>query len=96
MSFLTLSRCPNSSYKVAIVAGTLVVNSLTRRQDRHAQATRLIVIAVLWLAKNCLLRNRGDDLSNAYRSYRSIERRNCRQIMVGDVPVGDGALFLAL
>ncbi len=30
-------------------------------------------------------------MSNAYRSYRTIERRRCRQIMVGSVPVGGDA-----
>jgi (E)-4-hydroxy-3-methylbut-2-enyl-diphosphate synthase len=30
-------------------------------------------------------------LSNAYRSYRTIERRRCRKIMVGAVPVGGEA-----
>jgi len=30
-------------------------------------------------------------LSNAYRAYRTIERRQCRQIMVGNVPVGGDA-----
>ena len=30
-------------------------------------------------------------MSNAYRSYRTIERRHCRQIMVGAVPVGGDA-----
>ncbi len=30
-------------------------------------------------------------MSNAYRAYRTIERRQCRQIMVGSVPVGGGA-----
>jgi (E)-4-hydroxy-3-methylbut-2-enyl-diphosphate synthase len=30
-------------------------------------------------------------VSNAYRSYRSIQRRRCRQIMVGNVPVGGDA-----
>ena len=27
-------------------------------------------------------------MSNAYRAYRTIERRRCRQVMVGSVPVG--------
>ena len=31
------------------------------------------------------------DLANAYRAYRTIERRSCRQVMVGSVPVGGGA-----
>ena len=30
-------------------------------------------------------------MSNAYRAYRTIERRQCRQIMVGNVPVGGDA-----
>ncbi len=30
-------------------------------------------------------------MSNAYRSYRTIQRRRCRQIMVGSVPVGGDA-----
>lgn len=30
-------------------------------------------------------------VSNAYRAYRTIERRRCRQVMVGSVPVGGGA-----
>jgi len=30
-------------------------------------------------------------LSNAYRAYRTIERRQCQQIMVGNVPVGGDA-----
>ena len=30
-------------------------------------------------------------MSNAYRSYRTIERRRCRKIMVGAVPVGGDA-----
>ena len=30
-------------------------------------------------------------MTNAYRAYRTIERRKCRQIMVGSVPVGGGA-----
>mgnify|MGYP003335416051 FL=1 len=30
-------------------------------------------------------------MSNAYRSYRTIQRRRCRQIMVGTVPVGGDA-----
>ena len=30
-------------------------------------------------------------MANAYRAYRTIERRQCRQIMVGSVPVGGDA-----
>ena len=30
-------------------------------------------------------------MSNAYRAYRTIERRRCRQVMVGSVPVGGDA-----
>ena len=30
-------------------------------------------------------------MANAYRAYRTIERRACRQIMVGSVPVGGDA-----
>ena len=30
-------------------------------------------------------------MANAYRAYRTIERRKCRQIMVGSVPVGGDA-----
>ena len=30
-------------------------------------------------------------MANAYRAYRTIERRRCRQIMVGAVPVGGDA-----
>ena len=30
-------------------------------------------------------------MANAYRAYRTIERRRCRQIMVGSVPVGGDA-----
>ena len=30
-------------------------------------------------------------VANAYRSYRAIQRRRCRQIMVGTVPVGGDA-----
>jgi hypothetical protein len=30
-------------------------------------------------------------VANAYRAYRTIERRRCRQIMVGSVPVGGDA-----
>ena len=30
-------------------------------------------------------------MSNAYRAYRTIERRRCRQVMVGSVPVGSDA-----
>jgi (E)-4-hydroxy-3-methylbut-2-enyl-diphosphate synthase len=30
-------------------------------------------------------------VSNAYRAYRTIERRRCRQVMVGSVPVGGDA-----
>ena len=30
-------------------------------------------------------------MSNAYRAYRTIQRRRCRQVMVGSVPVGGDA-----
>ena len=30
-------------------------------------------------------------VSNAYRAYRTIERRRCRQVMVGTVPIGGDA-----
>ena len=30
-------------------------------------------------------------VSNAYRAYRTIERRRCRQVMVGSVPIGGDA-----
>ena len=30
-------------------------------------------------------------MSTAYRPYRSIDRRSCRQIMVGNVPIGGDA-----
>tara|TARA_B100000035_G_scaffold79503_1_gene66571 strand:+ start:1934 stop:3169 length:1236 start_codon:yes stop_codon:yes gene_type:complete len=43
------------------------------------------------LCARCVQQQRNSPVANAYRPYRTIERRSCRQIMVGSVPVGGDA-----